>query len=447
MKKTIWITISDGEVSKTILQSDVFALLKERAKVVFLVNPKKVAYYRDRVGSSDVLIEAMPSPRSPFWEEIWADLFLYSLHTESLRVKIAHSYHSGGSLIGMLAKRLLWQLGRFRIYRSVCRYLYAHMHERTFDSLFEAHTPNLVFAANLTSPDDARLLKAARTRKIPTVGMPKGWDNLTLKTFLPIFPDALLVQTELMKTDAERLDYPSESITVVGFPKFDVYANPVRALSREAFMRQLGLDSSRPLMLYAGAGDQLAPHDEEILADLVQAIDTGVVPNKPQIVVRPHPKYIYRDEVIPKRDFWVLDRPGARTAGSSDFEFDEKDVLHLMNSLMHADVVIHTASTLGIEAAIFDKPSITLAYDGHAKLHESVSTARYYFYDHMRRALATGGMRVAHSFEELISTLNQYLATQSLDSAERAKMVRENAYMIDGQAGTRVAETLVSMMK
>lgn len=439
--------MSDGEVSKNILQSDVFPLLKEKAKVVFLVNPKKVAYYRDRIGSSDVLIETMPSPRSPFWEEIWADLFLYSLHTESIKTKIVHSYHSGGSLIGMLVKRVLWEFGRFRIYRSLCRYLYASIHERTFDSLFDTHTPSLVFAANLTSSDDARLLKAARARKIPTVGMPKGWDNLTLKTFIPIFPDALLVQTELMKTDAEHLDYPSDSITVVGFPKFDVYADPTRAISREAFMRELGLDPARPLILYAGAGDQLAPHDEEILADLVQAVDIGVIPRRPQILVRPHPKYMYRDEVVPKRDFWVLDRPGTRTAGSSDFEFDEKDVLHLMHSLMHADVVIHTASTLGIEAAIFDKPSITLAYDGHSKVDSAISTGRYYRYDHLERAVATGGMRLAHTFDELLDHLKTYLENPSRDRAERALMAQENAFKIDGKAGTRVAAAILKMLE
>lgn len=447
MKKTVWITISDGEVSKSILQSDVFARLKERARLVLLVNPTKVAHYTKLVGAEDVHIEAMPKPRSAFLEEAWADVFLYSLHTKSIRVKIEHSYRSGGSFIGRCVKIALWHLGRFRPYRSICRMLYAFAKDNAFDPLFETHKPDVVFAANLTSNDDARLLKSARDRGIPTIGMPKGWDNLTLKTFLPVFPDRLLVQTELMKKDAERLDYPSDSIQVVGFPKFDIYADRAKVISRNVFMEKLGLDPARHLILYAGAGDQLAPHDEDILADLVQTIDTEVIPGKPQILVRPHPKYKYRDEVIPKHDFWVLDRPGTRTAVNSDFEFNETDVLHLMHSLIHADVVIHTASTLGIEAAIFDKPAITLAYDGHSKVDSAISTSRYYRYDHLQRALATGGMRIAYSLDELLDHLKEYLEDPSRDRDERAVMARENAFKIDGKAGARVATAIVEMLE
>lgn len=442
MKKKILITLSDGEVSKSILQTDVFPLLQEHMRVVFLVHSRKVEYYRAQLGSG-ADVEALPKPLSEWKNEFWSDIFLYGVHTSSIRVKIEHSYFSGGTIVGKWIKLLLWQLGGLYLYRSLIRKLYMLDPDTTFNQLFSKHRPDLIFAANMTSMDDARLLKAAHKHGVPSVGMPKGWDNLTLKTFLPVFPDKLLVQTEMMKKDAVQLDYPTGAISVVGFPKFDLYADKQNLQSRDDFMKKFGFDPKRPLILYAGAGDQLAPHDEEILADLLDAIEHGAIPGLPQVLVRPHPKYIYRAETIPQRPFWALDRPGSPVGSSADFEFDKNDVIHLMNSLYHANVLLHTASTLGVEAAIFDRPTITMAYDGHVKIPDALSVKRYYKYDHLRRVLATSGMSVVHSLDELLQAVIQALNDPSKQKQGRVRIVSENAYVIDGKAGARVVEALI----
>lgn len=443
--KTIFITIRDGEVSKSIIQSDVLPLLKECMQVVLLAPQHKLEYFRETVGGERIKVEAMPPPPRPRLEEMFADLFLYSVHTASIPVKIEHSYHSGGSWLGRAIKYLLWALGALYPYRASMRLLYRLVPDRSFDELFTKYRPDLVFAANLTSMQDALLIKTARRHGVASVGMPKGWDNLTLKTFLPAFPDTLLVQNELMREDAAYLDYPRERVTVVGFPKFDIYADRSVLSSREEFMQRLGLDPQKKLIVYAGAGDQLAPYDEEILADFLEAIESGALKGMPQVLVRPHPKYVYHAERIPPRPFWVLDRPGTVVGGKqSEFEFNRADVVHLMNTLWHMDLLVHTASTLGVEACIFDKPSITLAYDGHASLPAGLSTARYYDYVHLRRVEATGGMPVARNFNELVARANAYLADPSLDRAGRERIVKESAHHIDGKAGERIASALIA---
>lgn len=445
---TIFITLRDGEVSKNILQSDIFPLLAQQAHVVLLVPKNKFDFFHTQFGSKRISVEVFPPTPYERLEEAFADIFLYSLHTESIPIKIEHSFHSGGSKIGRAIKYTLWTFGAFYPYRLFVRLLYRLMPDSSLDALFAHYRPTLVFAANLTSMEDARLIKTARRYGTRSVGMPKGWDNLTLKTFLPTFPDRLLVQNELMQADAISLDYPARAIEVVGFPKFDVYADSSVILPREEFVRSLGLDPRKKLIVYAGAGDQLAPHDEEILADFLQAIDAGELVGRPQVVVRPHPKYVYNTERIPPRDFWVLDRPGKVLGGKqAEFEFDKSDVVHLANTLYHCDLLIHTASTLGIEAAIYNKPSITLAYDGHATLPAALSTARYYAYTHMRRVIDTGGMRVARNFEELLNSTREYLTNPQLDREARETIVRENAFMIDGKAGDRTAQALLALCR
>ncbi|MFZ2719804.1 MAG: CDP-glycerol glycerophosphotransferase family protein, partial [Minisyncoccia bacterium] len=316
---------------------------------------------------------------------------------------------------------------------------------RSFDDLFRRIPPDVIFAANLTSMEDARLLRAAMRRSVLTIGMPKGWDNLTLKTFLPIFPDRLLVQTSAMKEDAMFLGYPGIRIAVVGFPKFDLYADEAHE-SRDMFLQRFGFDPAKKCILYAGAGDQLAPHDEEILRDLLEAIEKGEIHSAPTVIVRPHPKYTYRSEMVPKRDFWALDVPGTKRNQGSDFEFTIDDVMHLRSSLQHTDLLIHTASTLGVEAAIFDTPMITLAYDGDTQVPRDLSTGRYYRYTHMQRVIETGGMKVVHSRAELITAVNQYLENPGLDHKGRVRLVDENAHTIDGMAGMRVAHEILDTL-
>lgn len=440
--KTVFITISDGEVAKNILETDVFSVLAPRARVVLLVNPKSVEEYSQMVGGRAV-VEAMPRAASLRVDEFFSDLFLYSVPTESILVKVEHSFRSGGSLMGKSIKRVLWTLGHFRWYRGLCRNLYLRLPDRTLDSLFKKHNPDLVFAANLTSSEDARLLKAAKRFKVKSVGLPKGWDNLTLKTLLPVRPDTLLVQTELMRGDAISLDVAPDRVIVVGFPKFDAYADEKALESREEFMARFGFDPNRKLILYAGAGDQLAPHDEEILARYLGAIERGDVSGRPQVLVRPHPKYRYQVEGLPSGSHWALDWPGTRLTKSGDFHFDEDDVAHLTNSLYHCDLLVHTVSTLGVEAAIFDRPSISIAYDGEARVVPGLSVARYYRYDHIQRVMRTGGAKAARSFEELVRYTNAYLSDPSLDALGRERLVAENAGTLDGKAGVRVAHTIL----
>ena len=156
--KTIFITISDWEVAKSILQSDIFSLLKEQAHVVLFVSKNTFAYFSEKYASERISVEILPPYRIPWLEEVFADLFLYSLHTNSILVKIRYSFASGGSRLGKYIKLLLWTLGRFRIYRAICRLTYRILPDRSYDIFFERYHPDVVFAANLTSNEDARLL-------------------------------------------------------------------------------------------------------------------------------------------------------------------------------------------------------------------------------------------------------------------------------------------------
>lgn len=446
--KTIFITISDAEISHNIVHSDVFRLLLDKVRMVLFVHPRKEDYFRNKFLPPNVSVESLPLPSFPWLEEAFADLFLYSLHTDSIKVKIDYSYHSGGNIIARAVKLFLWFLGKFFIIRWWWRRIYQLVPDRSFDRFFEKYRPDAVFAANLISGADARILKAGRRWGAVSIGMPKSWDNLTSKTFLQVFPDWLLVQNSLVKEDAIFLDYSENRIEIVGFPKFDIYARRDLLLPREVFLSKLGLDPSRKTILYAGAGDQLAPYDEEILRDFLVEIEQGKLAVPAQIIVRPHPKYVYRKEIIPPSRLWVYDRPNEKQGKIiENFEFEKEVEAHLMNSIAHCDLLIHTVSTLGIEGAVLDCPIITLAFDGTKKLPEVLSVSRYYKYEHIKRVIATGGMKRANNLDELIHLSSEYLLHPEYDREARKQIVRENAYVIDGKAGERIAAFFLAKLK
>ncbi len=443
--KTIFITIYDGAISKNVLRTDIFATLRDKFRIVLFVPKAKVAHYQEHFGSSTVLVEATPGPDRALFENRFHALALDSFPTHTVYLKIWHEYRKHGSIFKLGIKLLLWLLGKVSPLHRILRFIYSGIPDHSFDHYFQIYNPAAVFVPNMMSNEDYRMIKAARRRKIVSVGMPKSWDNFTSKTFFNIFPDVMVVQNEIMKEEAVRLfQYPEERITVVGFPQFDAYTSVVSSISREDFLSRAGLDPNKKTILYAAAGHQLAPYDEEVLSGLIRAVDRNSNLSHVQILVRPHPKYEFQESAIPSSPFVVIDRPGALvTEKRSSWEFDSADVEHLTNSLRYMDVLISTVSTLNIEGAMFNKPLISIGFDGNRKLPFELSTARYYEYDHMRPIVKTGGMSVAYSENDLTRFVENAVREPDLHTDERKRIVEQLVWKADGKAGKRVADYLI----
>jgi hypothetical protein len=442
--KTIFITIFDGAISKNVLRTDVFRVLKQHYKIVLFVHQAKYEYYVKEFGEENVLIEKTPAADHPLFEGRFHALALDSLHTETVKIKIRHDYAKKGNYPKMLLKFLLWQLGRFKAFHRAMRFVYRVVPDHSFDLFFKKYQPDGVFVPNMISNEDFRLVKAARRFGVRTVGMPKSWDNFTGKTFFNIFPDIVLVQNRVMYGQAQELfEYPKELLTVVGFPCFDVYADSPSE-SREAFSAALDLDPKKKTILYAAGGHQLAPHDEKVLNLLIDEIDrSSDLKDSVQLLVRPHPKYNFEEGVLHKKNFVVVDYPGTDiTDKKSSWEFVDEDIAHLMNSLYHMDLLISTMSTLNLEGCIFDKPLISIGFDGENKIPHYLSTARYYEYEQTHHLVRSGGMSVAYSAQELLEYVRMYCANPSTNADGRKKILEDMVGTVGGR-GAYVAQRVM----
>ncbi len=444
MRKTLFITIYDGAIAKNVLRTDIFTILKNRFNLVLFVSEEKCEYYKRLYASDTVCVEVIPKATSPRFERMFNVLALSMLHTHTVRAKINFSFANSGGRLKYWLRVLAWYAGQFRLVHVIMRWIYTCAPDRSFDLFFARYSPGAVFVPNMISEEDFRLIKSARRHGVVSIGMPKSWDNLTSKTFFNIFPDWMMVQNALMKEEVIGLfGYPREKVEVVGFPQFDIYSTKSVIHTRQDFCAGLGIDPRHKIVLYAAAGHQLAPHDEEVLTQLIAHIDQDASFPKVHILVRPHPKYAFDSSRVPRRPFVSIDRPGTKVSGSLiSWEFNDADIVHLANSLAHADVLVSTVSTLNIEGAIFDVPLISIGFDGNAALPPELSCIRYYTYDHMRPLVDSGGMTVARSAGELIEYVQQYLTNPSLHGLGRKNIIQKLVGQI-GESGRRVAEHII----
>lgn len=443
--KTVFVTIFDGAISKNVLRTDIARILLDRYRIVFFVPANKIEYYKSEFTHTNAIFEVTPRADYPLFERRFHALALSSLHTNTVQIKIYHDYVAKRDLLRVFFRFVLWQVGRIRTFHRLMRWVYWHVQDTSFDAFFDKYSPSGVFVPNMISNEDFRLVKAARRHGVISLGMPKSWDNFTGKTFFNIFPDWVMVQNEVMFEQAQKLyNYPKERLTQVGFPSFDVYHDP-RLLTRAAFCARMGLDPTKKIILYAAAGHQLAPRDEHVLNFLIQNISVHAdLKDRVQVLVRPHPKYEFRKDIIATKPFVVIDAPGISiTEKSGSWEFKDGDVSHLTNSIAHMDLLISTMSTLNLEGAIFDKPLISIGFEADKQYPLADSTARYYGYEQTQEFIHTGGVSIAYNGEEFIRQIVAYLRNPALHSGERKRLVKRMVGDVDGNAGKRVAACII----
>jgi CDP-glycerol glycerophosphotransferase (TagB/SpsB family) len=123
------------------------------------------------------------------------------------------------------------------------------------------------------------------------------------------------------------------------------------------------------------------------------------------------------------------------------------DLEHLADTLSHAALIVCYASSISIDAAVFDKPIINIDFEVQHTASLLKSPTQYYKSLHYGKALKTEGIKLVKSKEELVDSINAYLLDPHLHSQERARLVSEQTVYTDGNSGKRIAEYLLSLIQ
>jgi CDP-Glycerol:Poly(glycerophosphate) glycerophosphotransferase len=366
--------------------------------------------------------------------------------TESVKIRRAEAA-AKKTIRWIRLKRLLASAMAPSIVRKETRYalvdrLTAHPWA---DSLFDRYRPVLLVASNPgLILSEVPLLRTAVRRGVRSMAVDPSWDNFTNKLIPVRRVDRLIVWNDLMKQQAIDLHgYAASEVRVAGTPQWDLYFREGTIAPREAFFRQIGADPARKLVTVTTTPRELYPHHDHVLRVLIQAITESAWHERAQLLVRLHP----RDELEAYAEFEgvpnvIIEKPFRATVKAGDglaIDITSENQRHLANTMCHSDVVVNVASTLAIEAAIFDTPVVNVAFDGAEPSEWVRSARRYYRFTHYVNITRHGAVRVAEHPAQLVEHVGRYLDDPTLDRDGRARVAREQCQFLDGRAAERVA--------
>ncbi len=369
--------------------------------------------------------------------------YLSQGQTESVRIRLEEARASGImrwlGLKGLIGRALVQPFTRNGSRYALADRLVSHPQ---MDALFEKYQPVLVVAANPGLVfSEVPLLRTARRRGVRSMAIDPSWDNFTNKLIPVRQVDRLVVWNEIMKEQAVTLHgYAPDAVRVAGAPQFDPHFC-VRT-ARADFFKRIGADPARALIALTTTPRSLYTHHDHVLSNLVTAMADGRLPNA-QVLVRLHP----RDEFQAYHEFAtvphvILEKPFRDTVTVADglaIDVTAENQKHLGDTLCHADVVVNVASTISIEACIFDTPVVNICFDGPEASPFVKSARRYYSFTHYVNITSRDAVRVAESPAELVEAVADYLATPGLDAAGRKQVVLDQCQFTDGRSAERVA--------
>jgi hypothetical protein len=276
--------------------------------------------------------------------------------------------------------------------------------------------PDIVIASPyLTAlPTDAEFVRAARELHIPTIYALTSWDNLTTKGTYADPTDFVFMWNEPLKREAQSLHgIPVERITLTGAPYFDHWFGHTSSESRTAFCKSIGLDPNRPYLLYLCSSTFIAKNEQVFLTKVIQELQHSpyAVLQQLQILVRPHPVNTTIWDSIENSEQMVIYPRGANL---TDIE-ENRQILY--DSIYHSMAVMGINTSAFLEAAIVDRPCLTL-------LDDSIRT-RQTDLPHFQHLLDGDFLEVASNTDELFFILLALLNGTDLHSQQRRQFVQD----------------------
>jgi FkbM family methyltransferase len=257
-----------------------------------------------------------------------------------------------------------------------------------YDELIGSQRPDLVLLSPVVHFGSAQadLVASARGLGIPVGMLLFSWDNLSTKGCLHRRPDWLFVWNEQQRREAHLLHgFPPERVVVVGAPRFDPFFALQSQISREGFHRPLGLDPSKPTLLYVCSSRFVSDGELAFIGRWLNDVrrSSSALLRECNVLVRPHPDV---DLLGPGEPFEKARWPELKSL-KGDFArpFDDQGVVvlrtafrspqGLYESIWHSSAVVGLNTSAELEAGIAARPVFTIVantpeVDGqHTTLH------------------------------------------------------------------------------
>jgi hypothetical protein len=244
-------------------------------------------------------------------------------------------------------------------------------------SWLEGLAPDAVVLTSLTFSRSSAIeqLKAARGLGIPTAAAIMSWDHLSSKALLHIAPDRTFVWNEVQKHEAiDMHGLPPESIVVTGAQCYDQWFERRPSRAREAFHTDMGLDHSRPFIVYvcSAMSPMPVPLEPHFVKEWVTALRLSSDPRLREVgvLVRPHPERLKE---------WVDVDLGSieNVVVHGGTPIDSTSKADYFDALIFSRAVVGLCTSAFLEAAIAGRPVLTLLLPAYRMHQDGMAHFRY----------------------------------------------------------------------
>ncbi len=474
--RTVFVVADHGLAVVYFLQSDVVdRLLSGGHRVVLLTDDGLTGQIAARFGRPGLAVEGLRANQAQSYaarvdpERQWWLHFLRRVgSSRRINTEAMDSYIEQVAVEEPNRRRVLMPLAWLligilrRSHRARRRLLWAQMRYTPglYDDLFERYRPSLVVASTVGWRLDRYLLRQATGRGIRTAAAIVGWDNPSSYSLPGAAVDHVTCWSELQ---AEELilgsDWRPEQVHVGGIPSYDGYFRKAWLLPRAEYFGQHGLDPARKLLSYACSFVSFSPNYQnvEALARLIQEDSLGV---PCQLLVRLHPNHFLDNHLFAEERERIRqlsrDIPNVQVVepiplGGELGYYSGEDMPEKSSMMAHADVFLTVYSTMVVEAAIHDRPIVSICLDAP----KGWNTPRKYslplsrignWPTHFRFREAHAGV-VALDERQVRQAVRAGLANPGAQHAARQAFLRQEITYLDGTAGIRTGEYLSALLE
>jgi hypothetical protein len=468
--KTIALSVPNGWAVKEYLLSGFLPELAEHANVVVLSPLASDPAFRARFESDRVVVEDLRLPPLGSVEREIERFFVFAQNYRHPSVmgmnaiKFAGGKHKREQLtlksrlrLAMVRPATQWAAKTLGRHLTIGQQL--KLEQAAFSSLraessrlatvLSRHNVDFLFSTMpVVAYFDRPALWAAERLGLPAACVVPGWDNLFGKGRMPIHFSHFLVWSEWMG-DILRSQYPEvppARISTVGTIFLDFYFDRAINEDRTLFLRSIGGDPSRPLVVWACAPKSQTPHQPQMIEQFLEMCRHDTLAGNPQLLVRPHPVgggAHFADFRARHPDVLFTETNADDPLSGVKWNPSSADQRMLVNSVRHADVMINFSSSITLEAFAADRPVINIAYDFAAGSDYETCTQQAYKSESYKPVVETGATRIAASCAELIAHTNAYLRNPSEHRVERARLLRLICSEVDGGAARRAAAAVL----
>ena len=415
MNKTIAISFTEGRVIRDFFENDLVIKLQEVGyKVIFFTPAERVPSFKTHWENQGVTVYPL-LPYAPSTKEI-------RIENIRKRIKLKSTYWHH------------WMLKRYATYFRT---------DNTLEAILKKEKCTTVLITNPMYRQETQLWSTAKKLGIKTIGAVRSWDNL--HQGLRIYPDELLVWNEVNKQEAmELMGFPENKIHITGACQFDQYFNPEFFRTKEEFCKHINLDPSRPILTLASIGSLWPGYDENYMVDqLIELITTKQIPGNPQLVIRLHPVSKYECFAPYLKYDFVRISNIPNQIPILGWTMKKEEVGLVGNLLRYSDLVISPGSTITIETAIFDTPTLFPTY------HTYQPEFGKQCYDivlsmHHKRLRDLKLANFIEKPEDLLPAILHSLKDKSWFKEERNELFKDYIVFNDGKSITRLIQKLLN---